>query len=304
MNKFFLATLLALLAVANLQAQNTVSTTTVAPATDLLASQPAGGQQYLVDAARDPGQGQTFSLPNDFTIEGLTVQIGADTRGAQGAAEDAAALSLNFYQVPIDPMTGEPVLTLDETTLLGSFSDPAAATFDATMAIETPLFLTFDLDAASTAALGTLSANTLYAFTITSTSTTDPGFRIERSEEDEFADGNGIFTNANNIPTLRGPDDAVFFLQGIFDSIPGLCGDVNLDGNVNFLDISPFINALAGDTFQPEADCNGDGMNSFLDISPFIMRLAGGGAEGTGAGGAGGGAEGTGAGGASGGGVF
>ena len=33
------------------------------------------GTVNLVAAARDPGQGQTFSLPNDFTIEAITIQI-------------------------------------------------------------------------------------------------------------------------------------------------------------------------------------------------------------------------------------
>ena len=52
--------------------------------------------------------------------------------------------------------------------------------------------------------------------------------------------------------------------------------DVNMDGMVNFLDISPFISALADPAFNPEADCNEDGVDSFLDIAPFIMVLAGG----------------------------
>lgn len=272
MKKLFLAALIALSAVANLQAQTTtVTTTTVAPTTDLVASQPEGGLQYLVDATRDPGQGQTFSLPNDFTIEALTIQIGTDDRGAQGPAEDAAALSLNIYQLPIDPMSGDPVLTFDETTLLGSFSDPTAATFDATGAIETPLFLTFDLDAASTDTLGTLSANTLYAFTITTTSMTDPSFRIERSLTDVFADGNGIFTG-NNGPTLRDPDDAVFFLQGMTDA--GILGDVNCDGSVDFGDIAPFITLLSMGEFSAKADFDLNMVVDFSDIAPFIMVLA------------------------------
>lgn len=284
MKKILLAATVALLATANLHAQDTVTTTTVAPTTSLLASQTVGGSQYLVDAARDPGQGQTFSLPNDFTLEALTIQIGADTRGAQGSAEDAAALSLNVYQVPVDPVTGSlpldpvtgnPVLTLDATTLLGSFSDSTAATFDATTANTTPLYLTFELDPASTAALGTLSANTLYAFTITTTSTTDLGFRIERSLLDEFADGNGIFTGGNGIPTLRGPDDAVFFMQGTMDS-GGILGDVNCDGMVTFLDIAPFIDLLANGEFSAKADFNGNGEVDFLDIAPFITALANG----------------------------
>ena len=54
-----------------------------------------------------------------------------------------------------------------------------------------------------------------------------------------------------------------------------LC-DVNMDGAVNFLDISPFISVLSGGDFQAEADCNEDGNVNFLDISPFIVALTGG----------------------------
>ena len=56
-----------------------------------------------------------------------------------------------------------------------------------------------------------------------------------------------------------------------------LKGDVNMDGIINFLDISPFILALSSSEGAPdEADCNCDGIVSFLDISPFILKLAGG----------------------------
>ena len=53
-----------------------------------------------------------------------------------------------------------------------------------------------------------------------------------------------------------------------------LLGDVNLDGTVNFLDISPFIAVLSGGIDQAEADCNEDGEVNFLDISPFISILS------------------------------
>jgi hypothetical protein len=56
-----------------------------------------------------------------------------------------------------------------------------------------------------------------------------------------------------------------------------LLGDCNLDGEVTFLDITPFINILSGATASiPEADCNEDGEVTFLDITPFISILSGG----------------------------
>ena len=51
-------------------------------------------------------------------------------------------------------------------------------------------------------------------------------------------------------------------------------GDLNLDGEVDFLDITPFIELLSNMAFQAEADCNCDGRVNFADISPFIEILS------------------------------
>jgi len=70
-----------------------------------------------------------------------------------------------------------------------------------------------------------------------------------------------------------------FVVDGVVDGVdPGdtLLGDVNLDGEVNFFDISPFIDVLAAQGFQNEADINLDGIVNFFDIAPFITILAGG----------------------------
>ena len=61
----------------------------------------------------------------------------------------------------------------------------------------------------------------------------------------------------------------------ILATVDVVLGDVNQDGIVNFFDIAPFIDLLAGEDFQAEADTNGDGTVNFFDISPFIDILAG-----------------------------
>jgi len=53
-----------------------------------------------------------------------------------------------------------------------------------------------------------------------------------------------------------------------------LLGDVNKDGVVDFLDISPFISLLSTGEFQDEADIDSSGTVDFLDISPFIVLLS------------------------------
>ena len=59
------------------------------------------------------------------------------------------------------------------------------------------------------------------------------------------------------------------FFEGQF-----LLGDINQDGVVNFLDISPFISRLQTGIFLAEADIDGNGLVNFLDISPFISLLS------------------------------
>ena len=62
-----------------------------------------------------------------------------------------------------------------------------------------------------------------------------------------------------------------------------LIGDMNSDGAINFLDISPFILALsspevyqASFNLDPDVsgDTSGDGVLNFLDISGFIILLS------------------------------
>ena len=60
---------------------------------------------------------------------------------------------------------------------------------------------------------------------------------------------------------------------GAFEATPFLLGDADLNGVVNFLDISPFISLLGSETFLDQADTNRDGLVTFLDISPFITIL-------------------------------
>ena len=93
-------------------------------------------------------------------------------------------------------------------------------------------------------------------------------------------DGNSqLITDLNFDTLLRTSfDDTTGFTTFTVTGPQITHGDVNLDGVVNFLDISPFIMALTmGEMgeFQAQADCNGDGEVNFLDIAPFIQILAG-----------------------------
>jgi len=60
----------------------------------------------------------------------------------------------------------------------------------------------------------------------------------------------------------------------VADDVPVMLGDVDLSGEVNFSDISPFIAVLSGGGFQAEADIDQNGLVDFGDISPFISLLS------------------------------
>lgn len=62
---------------------------------------------------------------------------------------------------------------------------------------------------------------------------------------------------------------------GSFAAPSVLLGDVDLDGAINFLDITPFIALVASGEFQAEADVDQNQSVNFLDISPFIQILSG-----------------------------
>jgi len=52
-----------------------------------------------------------------------------------------------------------------------------------------------------------------------------------------------------------------------------LRGDCDLDGEVTFFDIPPFIDVLLSGSFLDQADCNSDGIVNFGDIPVFVGIL-------------------------------
>ncbi len=68
--------------------------------------------------------------------------------------------------------------------------------------------------------------------------------------------------------------DNLVFAQSLNLQAAPLLGDINRDGTVGFLDISPFVELLAAGDFQIEADLNQDDEVNFLDVAPFIFIMS------------------------------
>lgn len=61
-----------------------------------------------------------------------------------------------------------------------------------------------------------------------------------------------------------------------FECVDITKGDVNLDGNVDLLDVAPFVFQLTNSLYSLQADINGDGDLDLLDVFPFVELLSGG----------------------------
>jgi hypothetical protein len=75
-----------------------------------------------------------------------------------------------------------------------------------------------------------------------------------------------------------GIDGAVYILNkrdGIIRRLAAVLGDVNLDGEVNGLDVDPFVEVLLSGPYQPEADMNEDQLVNGLDVDPFVAAVVG-----------------------------
>ena len=73
-------------------------------------------------------------------------------------------------------------------------------------------------------------------------------------------------------------DEAVAGIRQIASQVAPpsvILGNVSRDGEVNLLDIPPFVTILSVGGFQIEADFDRDGVTDFLDISPFVTKLSG-----------------------------
>jgi hypothetical protein len=79
-----------------------------------------------------------------------------------------------------------------------------------------------------------------------------------------------IAVDDNGDPVILIGSPGIFMNSGI------LLGDVNCDGVIDLLDVSPFVAVLTSGGFDPKADINQDGQVTLTDVAPFVALLTGG----------------------------
>ena len=217
------------------------------------------------------GDGMTFNTMLGMPAVGGRLQFFNGNNNSSTGVDDAndAVVFLNITNGTADP------LTFDELLFDFGVQDSQANNADTDTITHDEYSVTFENITTSTTSDVLGSASELaVGFHDVNIDLTGSGIVLGAGEEGRFvisvlsggelSNSSGVFDNV-----------AITGQFGEVDEI--IKGDVNMDGIINFLDISPFILALSSPGGAPaEADCNCDGIVNFLDISPFILKLAGG----------------------------
>ena len=98
-----------------------------------------------------------------------------------------------------------------------------------------------------------------------------------------FADLGSELTIALRQEAVGGGDPVLGFFDSVTvtteDSGGFLLGDVNGDGEVNGLDVDPFVDILLNGPYQAAADMNADQGVNGLDVDLFVAAVVGGAAQ-------------------------
>lgn len=80
----------------------------------------------------------------------------------------------------------------------------------------------------------------------------------------------GNSDNSLQLSQFIGQGDVVTTKYTVFE-----IGDINCDGNIDLLDVQPFVDLLTTGQFESKADINSDGAIDLLDVQPFVSLLVG-----------------------------
>ncbi len=191
------------------------------------------------------GQFQTSAFLGDYDIE---VQYDGQVYSATVSVDDSGTSSVTL-NLPVAAQQYGPVITLGTPTVSGDVNSNLtnSGTFAETLGESVLL----------AASLGNVAQNA------------DGTWSWELTPNQPYSNAPVTITATDS----GGQTSQVSFTIDAAQTF--LLGDSNLDGMVDFLDISSFISILQNGDFLDEADINRDGVVNFLDISPFIDLLTG-----------------------------
>ena len=87
----------------------------------------------------------------------------------------------------------------------------------------------------------------------------------------------GVLFNEDTEEGFEGEGTGTFF-WAIAQTAKLINADINRDGEVNGLDVDPFVDVVINGPFDPLADMNSDDEVNGLDVDPFVAAVVGGGA--------------------------
>lgn len=211
-------------------------------------------------------QAENFSAALDPNNDGDTYQVISDDDALDGFAITTASGSRTNF--PFDP---HDALAVYNFALADAGTYTAYYRASGSSGSSNSFFAASDFDTdpdinVTTSNDGTYRWETGAEFTVTQADVgTTLELRIGRREGLNRIDAIILHENGNLTDQEL---DALFTIE------PILLGDTNLDGEVDFFDISPFIVILSGNGYQDQADMDQNGLVDFFDISPFIEVLS------------------------------
>ena len=235
-------------------------------------------------AAVDDADGNTVTVDGNFFADGGNVDW-LDISGGPGSFNDDGMLTGGIFEGNDDPNGGFQIGNPGDSNIVSTFSGPGLepnGQYTVYLIWQYVIFVS--------------SQPPLFAGV-----TENPTFQLPA--RDDVADEGGIElieTPLGSIYTARAvllPEPATANADGeiqlyISHEIPGnlnmgaysgaafvkttggLLGDVNCDGNVDLLDVAPFVALITSGDFEAKGDINDDGVVDLLDVGPFVDLLS------------------------------
>ena len=83
------------------------------------------------------------------------------------------------------------------------------------------------------------------------------------------------FSEILPLPGFEDPIGTGYEFEIAISGVGILLGDLNCDGEVDLLDVAPFVDLITSGGFSAKGDFDGDGEVTILDVAPFVALLTG-----------------------------